>query len=79
MGLTDEQTEQCKGAFDQFAGDDGKIDKGEFKAMLEMLELADKATDDVVAEMMEKADTDGSGKVNFDEFCAMMVDWEMFG
>ena len=31
--------------------------------------LGEDVTDDVVTEMMNLADTDGDGKVNFDEFC----------
>ena len=46
---------------------DGVISKDELAKLLGG--LGEDVTDDVVTEMMNLADTDGDGKVNFDEFC----------
>ena len=46
---------------------DGVISKDELGKLLGG--LGEDVTDDVVTEMMNLADTDGDGKVNFDEFC----------
>ena len=45
---------------------------GMIKAQIEeemLVTYGEDFTDDVVTEMMNLADTDGDGKVNFDEFC----------
>ena len=46
---------------------DGVISKDELAKLLGG--LGEDVTDDVVTEMMNLADTDGDGKVNFEEFC----------
>ena len=36
--------------------------------------LGEKLTDDEIDEMVKKADTDGDGEINFEEFSAIMVE-----
>ena len=66
--LTAEQTEELKKAFAAIdANGDGVISKDELSTLLKG--LGEDVTDDVVTEMMNLADTDGDGKVDFAEFC----------
>ena len=68
MGLTAEQTEELKKAFSVMdANGDGVVTKDELKTLLKG--LGEDVTDEVVDEMIKLADSDGDGKVNFDEFC----------
>ena len=48
------------------ANGDGVVEKGELQSLLKG--LGEEVNDDVVTEMMQLADCDGDGKVNFDEF-----------
>ena len=66
--LSAEQIEELKKAFTVLdENKDGVISKDELAKLLGG--LGEDVTDDVVTEMMNLADTDGDGKVNFDEFC----------
>ena len=66
--LSAEQLEELKKAFTVLdENKDGVISKDELAKLLGG--LGEDVTDDVVTEMMNLADTDGDGKVNFDEFC----------
>ena len=66
--LSAEQTAELKKAFAAIdENGDGVISKDELTKLLKG--LGEDVTDDVVTEMMNLADTDGDGKVNFDEFC----------
>ena len=66
--LSAEQIEELKKAFAVLdENKDGVISKDELAKLLGG--LGEDVTDDVVTEMMNLADTDGDGKVNFDEFC----------
>ena len=68
MGLSAEQTEELKKAFSVMdANGDGVVTKDELKTLLKG--LGEDVTDEVVDEMIKLADSDGDGKVNFDEFC----------
>ena len=66
--LDDKQIEELKKAFEVLdENKDGVISKDELSKLLGG--LGEDVTDDVVTEMMNLADTDGDGKVNFEEFC----------
>ena len=68
VNLSAEQIEELKKAFAVLdENKDGLISKDELSKLLGG--LGEDVTDDVVTEMMNLADTDGDGKVNFDEFC----------
>ena len=68
VNLSAEQIEELKKAFAVLdENKDGLISKDELSKLLGG--LGEDFTDDVVTEMMNLADTDGDGKVNFDEFC----------
>ena len=66
--LDAKQIEELKKAFEVLdENKDGVISKDELSKLLGG--LGEDVTDDVVTEMMNLADTDGDGKVNFEEFC----------
>ena len=68
VNLNAEQIAELKKAFEVLdENKDGVISKDELSKLLGG--LGEDVTDDVVTEMMNLADTDGDGKVNFDEFC----------
>ena len=50
--------------------ENGYIEKDELKQM--MAKLGEKLTDGEIDEMMKEADTDNDGRVNYNEFLAMM-------
>ena len=69
MSLSAEQIEELKAAFTQMdANGDGFVTKDELKAMLSS--LGEPVEDSVVNEMMNVADVNGDGKVDFNEFVA---------
>ena len=69
MSLSAEQINELKAAFQQMdANGDGYVTKDELKAMLSS--LGEPVDDAVVNEMMNVADVDGDGKVDFNEFVA---------
>ena len=58
-------------AFKMFDKDkNGYIEREELKQM--MTKLGEKLTDGEIDEMMKEADTDKDGRVNYNEFLAMM-------
>ena len=58
-------------AFTMFDKDkNGYIERDELKQM--MTKLGEKLTDGEIDEMMKEADTDNDGRVNYNEFLAMM-------
>ena len=63
-----------KAAFKVFdMNGDGYITKDELKAV--MINMGDKLTDEEVADMIKEVDTEGNGKVNYEEFViAMAID-----
>ena len=63
--------EEMKMAFTMFDKDkNGYIERDELKQM--MSKLGEKLTDGEVDEMMKEADPDNDGRVNYNEFLAMM-------
>ena len=69
MSLSAEQIEELKAAFTHMdANGDGFVTKDELKAMLSS--LGEPVEDSVVNEMMNVADVNGDGKVDFNEFVA---------
>ena len=67
--LTEEQLGELKKAFTVMdTNGDGVVTKEELKTLLSG--LGEEVTDEVVDEMINIADANGDGKVNFDEFCA---------
>ena len=67
--LTEEQLGELKKAFTVMdTNGDGVVTKEELKTLLSG--LGEDVTDEVVDEMINIADANGDGKVNFDEFCA---------
>ena len=69
MSLSAEQVLELKAAFQQMdTNGDGFVTKDELKAMLSG--LGEPVDDSVVDEMVAVADTNGDGKVDFNEFVA---------
>ena len=65
--LSAEQSEELKKAFDVMdANKDGVVTKDELKTLLKG--LGEEVTDEIVDEMINIADENGDGKVQFDEF-----------
>ena len=66
--LSEDQVAELRKAFDVMdENKDGQVTKEELKKLLGG--LGEEVTDEIVDEMINIADTDGDGKVNFDEFC----------
>jgi len=66
--LTADQVTELRKAFDVMdANKDGVVTKDELKTLLKG--LGEDVTDEVVDEMINIADENGDGKVQFDEFC----------
>jgi calmodulin len=67
--LSAEQVEELKAAFQAMdSNGDGFISKDELKSML--ASLGEPVDDAVINEMIALADTNGDGKVDFNEFVA---------
>ncbi len=65
--LSADQAAELKKAFDVMdANKDGEVTKDELKTLLKG--LGEEVTDEVVDEMINIADENGDGKVQFDEF-----------
>ena len=65
--LSEEQAAELKKAFDVMdANKDGVVTKDELRTLLKG--LGEEVTDEVVDEMINIADENGDGKVQFDEF-----------
>ena len=68
MSLSADQAAELRKAFDVMdENKDGQVTKDELKKLLSG--LGEEVTDEIVDEMINIADADGDGKVNFDEFC----------
>ena len=66
--LSADQVAELRKAFDVMdANKDGFVTKDELKNLLKG--LGEDVTDEVVDEMISIADTNGDGKVEFEEFC----------
>lgn len=70
--LTEEQKVEFKAAFDIFVADacDDTISSKELGKVMKM--LGQNPTEKDLREMIEEVDIDGSGTIDFDEFCLMM-------
>ena len=68
MKLAEDQIAELRKAFDVMdENKDGQVTKDELKKLLQG--LGEEVTDEIVDEMINIADENGDGKVNFDEFC----------
>lgn len=68
----DDREEQLKTAFRTFDSDNsGKISAQELKQV--MTNLGENLTEDEINEMIQEADRDGDGQINYEEFVLMMV------
>ena len=66
--LSEDQLAELRKAFDVMdENKDGQVTKDELKKLLQG--LGEEVTDEIVDEMINIADENGDGKVNFDEFC----------
>ena len=72
MEVTEEQRQEFKAAFDIFVEDstDGTITTKELGKVFRM--LGQSPTEQELQEMVDEVDEDGSGTIDFDEFCQMM-------
>ncbi|KAG7668491.1 hypothetical protein KSW81_005258 [Nannochloris sp. 'desiccata'] len=71
-GLTEEQKQEIREAFDLFDTDgSGTIDAKELKVAMRALGFEPKKEE--VKKMISDVDTDGSGTIGFDDFMAMMT------
>merc|ERR1712118_644154 len=71
-GLTQDQVEEIKEAFDLFDTDgSGSIDVNELKVAMKALGMDAKSEE--IRKLINDIDTDGDGTIDFDEFLAMMT------
>ena len=72
LEITEEQKNEFRAAFDIFVEDstDGTITTKELGKVFRM--LGQNPTEQELQEMVEEVDEDGSGTIDFDEFCQMM-------
>merc|ERR1712086_393293 len=71
-GLTQDQVEEIKEAFDLFDTDgSGSIDVNELKVAMRALGMDAKSEE--IRKLINDIDTDGDGTIDFDEFLAMMT------
>jgi len=72
INLSEEQKSEFKAAFDIFVTDseDGTITTKELGKVMRMLGQSPSETE--LREMIEDVDEDGSGTIDFEEFCMMM-------
>ncbi|XP_052766857.1 calmodulin-beta-like, partial [Mya arenaria] len=70
--LTEEQTGEFREAFNLFDKDgDGTIDTKELGNAMKA--MGQSPTEEELRDMIAEVDADGSGSIDFNEFCAMMV------
>ena len=66
--LSTDQIAELRKAFDVMdANKDGNVTPDELRQLL--TGLGEEVTDDIINEMIKVADTNGDGKVDFEEFC----------
>lgn len=66
--LSEDQIAELRKAFDVMdENKDGQVTKDELKKLLQG--LGEEVNDEIVDEMINIADENGDGKVNFEEFC----------
>ena len=71
--LTDEQKKELREAFNKFDIDkDGSITVTELKEVL--MKMGIEKTDLEIADLIDKADKDGSGTIDFDEYCQQYIE-----
>jgi len=70
--LTDEQKEEFKGAFNNFADESGNIHNDKLAVIFK--NLGQELSDDEITSMVMEVDEDGSGEIDIDEFFGMMAD-----
>merc|ERR1712007_388206 len=71
-GLTQDQVEEIKEAFDLFDTDgSGSIDVNELKVAMKALGMDAKSEE--IRKLINDIDSDGDGTIDFDEFLAMMT------
>uniref|UniRef100_H2Z2P9 EF-hand domain-containing protein n=1 Tax=Ciona savignyi TaxID=51511 RepID=H2Z2P9_CIOSA len=70
--LSDEQKTEFRAAYDIFVtdSDDGTISTKELSKLMKM--LGQNPTSEDLTEMIAEVDIDGSGTIDFEEFCLMM-------
>lgn len=65
-----DREEHLKVAFEHFDLDgDGQITRSELKQSLAKMGISDEGIEDII----EEVDKDGSGSIDYNEFCTMMV------
>ncbi|ESN98600.1 hypothetical protein HELRODRAFT_106870 [Helobdella robusta] len=68
----EDKEEHLRAAFRTFDQDNsGKISAQELRQV--MINLGEKLTDQEIQEMIDEADCDGDGQINYEEFVKMMV------
>tara|TARA_B110000305_G_C18995060_1_gene427922 strand:- start:225 stop:452 length:228 start_codon:yes stop_codon:yes gene_type:complete len=71
--ISAEQVAELKKAFDVMdANKDGVVTRDELKSLLKG--LGEEVTDEIVDEMINIADSNNDGKIQFDEFCKAATD-----
>lgn len=71
-GLTEEERNQCREAFEKFDKDNsGAISDWELKAML--ASMGQDPSDEEIFDMIAAVDDDGSNEIDFKEFCAVIL------
>merc|ERR1712072_1034843 len=76
-GLTQDQVEEIKEAFDLFDTDgSGSIDTNELKVAMKALGMDAKSEE--IRKLINDIDSDGDGTIDFDEFLAMMTARKLF-
>merc|ERR1712212_981816 len=72
LGLNDEQIREFKDAFDIFDEDvSGTVSTGELASV--MRTLGQNIDEKEVGVMISEVDSDGSGEIDFEEFCTLMA------
>jgi len=73
LGLTEEQTESLRVAFELFDTDgSGSISSAELGAV--MRKLGHEPTTEELNDVINEHDADGSGQIEFQEFCVLMAE-----
>ena len=73
-GLTDDEVEELRQAFDLFDTDgSGTIDPKELRAAMQSLGFETK--NQTIYQMIQDIDKDGDGDIDFDEFLDLMTRW----